>query len=41
MPYGKALMLTSLDISEDPKNELMNPWPEHNSIALNRMIINI
>ncbi len=41
MPYLTALMMTSPEILEDPKNEPINPWPERNPMALDRIMMNI
>ena len=41
MPYLKALIMTGPEVSKDPENKQINPWPEHNSIALDRMMMNI
>ncbi len=39
--YFIALMMTSLNVLEDPKNKLINPWPKRNIMALDRMMMNI
>ncbi len=41
MPYFIALMMTGLEVSEDPKNEPINPSPERNPMALDRMMMNM
>lgn len=39
--YFTVKMMTGPEISDDPENDRINPWPEHNPIALNRIILNI
>ncbi len=34
-------MMTGPEVSEDRENEPINPWPERNSMALDRMMINV
>ncbi len=41
MPYLTALMMTGQEVSEDPENELINPWPERNPMVLDRMMMNV
>lgn len=41
IPYLIALIMTSSEFSEDPKNEQINFWPERNLMTLNKMIINM
>ena len=41
MPYLTALIITSPEVLEDPDNKPINPWPEHNPMALNQMIMNV
>lgn len=36
-----ALMMTGPEFSEDPKNEQINPWPERNPMALDKMMMNV
>lgn len=40
MPYLIVLMITDLEIFEDPKNKQINLWPERNYMALNKMTLN-
>ena len=35
------LMITDPEISKDPKNKLINPWPKRNPIALDKIMINV
>ncbi len=41
MPYFTALMITGREVSEDPENEPINPWPERNPMALDTMMMNV
>ncbi len=41
MPYLTALMMTSLEVSEDSKNEPINLWPERKPMVLDRMVMNL
>ena len=41
IPYFIMFIMIDPKVSEDPKNELINPWPKLNSMALIRMMINI
>ena len=41
MPYFVALLMTSPEFSEDPKNEQINLWPEYNPITLDKMMMNM
>ncbi len=34
-------MMTGPEVSEDPENKPINPWPERNPMALDRMIMNV
>ncbi len=34
-------MMTGPEVSEDPENKLINPWPERNPTALDRMMMNM
>ncbi len=35
--YVTALMMTGSKVSKDPKNKLINPWPERKPMALDYM----
>ena len=41
MPYLMAFMITGPEFSEDPENEQINPWPECNPIALDKIMMNV
>ncbi len=41
MPYLIMLIMTGPDVLEDPENKSINSWPERNSMALDRMMINV
>ncbi len=41
MLYLMALMMTGTKFSEDPENEQINPWPERNPMALDKMRMNV
>ncbi len=41
IPYLTMLMITSPEVSEDLENKPINPWPKCNSMAFDRMIINV
>ncbi len=41
IPYLIALMMTGPEVLEDPENESINPWPERNPMALDRMMMNM
>lgn len=41
MPYLVALIMTGPEFLEDSENNLINPWPERNSMALDKMMIKI
>ncbi len=41
MPYLTVLMMTGPKVSEDLENEPINPWPERNPMALDRMMMNV
>ncbi len=41
MPYLTVLMMTGLEVLEDLENEPINPWPERNPMALDRMMMNV
>lgn len=41
MLYLMALIMTSPEFFKDLENEHINPWPKCNSLALNKMMINI
>ncbi len=34
-------MMTGPEALEDPENEPINPWPERNPMALDRMMMNV
>ncbi len=36
-----ALTITGLEFSEDLENEQINPWPECNPMALNKIMMNV
>lgn len=40
MPYFIAFMMISSEFSEDP-NEQINPWPKHNLMVLDKMMMNV
>ncbi len=41
IPYLMSLMMTGPEFSEDPENEQINSWPERNSMALDKMMMNM
>lgn len=41
MPYLMALMMAGPKFSEDPENEQISPWPERNSMALDRTMVEV
>lgn len=41
MLYLIALIIIDSKILEHPENNETNPWPEHNPIALNRIMLNM
>ncbi len=41
MSYLTALIMTGPEVSEDPENKPINPWPERNPMTLNRMMMNL
>ncbi len=34
-------MITGLEVLEDPENKPINPWPQHNPMTLDRMMMNV
>ena len=41
IPYLMALMMTGPEFSEDLENEQINPWPEGNPMALDKIMMNV
>lgn len=41
MPYFIALMMISSEVLDNLKNNLTDLWPERNSMALNKIMLNI
>ncbi len=41
MPYFIALMMTGSEVLEDSENKSINPWPNRNSMTLDRMRMNV
>ncbi len=42
MPFHfMAMMMTGHEFSEDPENEQINPWSEHNPMVLDKMMMNV
>lgn len=41
MSFLITLIITGLEVLEDPINKQINPWSEHNSILLDRMMMNM
>ena len=39
--YFIVLIRTSLEVSNNLQNKLINLWPEYNSIALDKIIMNV
>lgn len=41
IPYLVALMIIGIEFLEDPENNLINPWPEGNTIVLDKIIMEV
>lgn len=41
MLYFIILIMTSLEILGEPEKKQINPWPKHNPIVLDRMMMNV
>lgn len=41
MSYLITIIITSIKFFEEPEKEQINPWPKHNLIRLNKIIIKI
>ena len=41
MPYLMRLIITGLEFSKNPKNKQINPWPEYNPMALDKIMMNM
>ena len=36
-----ALVMTGFEFFEDLENKQINPWPEHNPMSLDKMMMNV
>lgn len=41
MSYFIVLIMTGLEVLKDPENHQTNPWPEHNPMTLNKIMLNV